>query len=494
MGRERQSNNCQHNYKSGVAQHHRLSRYLLRAVLVVSVATIVTLGVADNGGDHTIYAAPDAQSPSSTRTLAIVGATGAPLYASPGGEVSVNLIPGTVMTAVGRSGDNLWVVVQSDSDLYGWMEVNDGVIFGLEQLQVIEVGDQPVTAATIAETSQATPSAETSQPLPTALPVSSPVPNALPTPLSTAPPAPTGADTPVEGVELFLIAVVKGENAGLYDQPNGTLIERLSVGLALTARGRSADGQWLMVIEASGVEGWAQIEDIIISNVAVLPILDPASGLPVTSDSENTGAVATTAQPAPTPEAGVETPAPEVPSVQVDTTLSADPNETVARVSLTDARLNIRIGPGLDFSVIGQANPGDTFKVLGRNTAATWVNIDTPGIGDGANWVSADFVAVSWPILGLIDTEAVDIGAGSPVAPTPVPLLSLTALPVPTSPAPTSPVAVGDIRCTTNQIAKWDDAQALWVCSDELAALQAAVAILQAEVASLRVEISELKK
>jgi hypothetical protein len=41
---------------------------------------------------------------------------------------------------------------------------------------------------------------------------------------------------------------------------------------------------------------------------------------------------------------------------------------------------------------------------------------------------------------------------------------------------------VGDIGCTTNQIAKWDDAQSTWVCSDELATLLAKIAALEAKL------------
>ncbi len=45
---------------------------------------------------------------------------------------------------------------------------------------------------------------------------------------------------------------------------------------------------------------------------------------------------------------------------------------------------------------------------------------------------------------------------------------------------------VGDIGCATNQIAKWDDTQGVWICSDELATLQAQMATAQAEVAALK--------
>jgi hypothetical protein len=42
------------------------------------------------------------------------------------------------------------------------------------------------------------------------------------------------------------------------------------------------------------------------------------------------------------------------------------------------------------------------------------------------------------------------------------------------------PPGISDLGCTTNQIAKWDDAASRWVCSDELAQLQADIAALQA--------------
>ena len=41
---------------------------------------------------------------------------------------------------------------------------------------------------------------------------------------------------------------------------------------------------------------------------------------------------------------------------------------------------------------------------------------------------------------------------------------------------------VGDIGCATNQIAKWDDSQGLWVCSDELSLLLARVTALEAKL------------
>lgn len=53
---------------------------------------------------------------------------------------------------------------------------------------------------------------------------------------------------------------------------------------------------------------------------------------------------------------------------------------------------------------------------------------------------------------------------------------------------PQGPAGVGDLGCTTNQIAKWDDGQSRWVCSSllDIAALQAQVTSLEGKVTALQ--------
>jgi uncharacterized protein YraI len=268
--------------------------------------------------------------------------------------------------------------------------------------------------------------------------------------------------------QVTSVAVVRGGGTSLYDRPGGTEIEQLSGGTALTASARSTDEEWLVVAAPSGATGWVQIAAVAVSNLQALPIQDPAIALPEASASESAEATVTEAQPTPTAEVTTES-APG----QVDAALSIDPNKVVAKVNLTESRLNIRSGPGTEFLVIGKAEPNDTFDVIGRNDAATWVKVVTPDVSDQDGWVSAEFVILSQPISNV------------PIAESVVPAAVSTAVPV---------LPSDDISCTTNQIIKWESSQVRWVCSDDLTSLQADVAALRAEVEVLKAEIAALKE
>src|SRR5690606_24486049 len=69
--------------------------------------------------------------------LAVVGAQGANLYDAPDGASVVSLAPGDTLTAVGRTGDNQWILVYMDDSTPGWIEASDLVVFGTEQLPVV---------------------------------------------------------------------------------------------------------------------------------------------------------------------------------------------------------------------------------------------------------------------------------------------------------------------------------------------------------------------
>ena len=55
--------------------------------------------------------------------LAVVGADGGVLYDAPNGSVIENLGTGETLTAVGRSANNQWVVIYTDTDTAGWVDV-----------------------------------------------------------------------------------------------------------------------------------------------------------------------------------------------------------------------------------------------------------------------------------------------------------------------------------------------------------------------------------
>jgi uncharacterized protein YgiM (DUF1202 family) len=57
-----------------------------------------------------------------------------------------------------------------------------------------------------------------------------------------------------------------------------------------------------------------------------------------------------------------------------------------------DSRVNLRAGPGTNFSALGLMEPGAPLALIGRNTASTWVNVNT---FDGrSGWVFRELVVV----------------------------------------------------------------------------------------------------
>jgi uncharacterized protein YraI len=230
-----------------------------------------------------------------------------------------------------------------------------------------------------------------------------------------------------------------------------------------------------------GNSGWSQSADLIISNLAEVPVVDPVTGLAVptpVAETPSSGVVAGT-------DSSSDPVAPSLPPT------ATGPTRTTATVNVGNSRLNIRSGPSTDFPILGKANQADILDVVGRNTTATWVQVVTPGVGSGVSWVSADYVSLSQPILGIADVETVDqpIVASPPVVSPPVESPPEPATVV----TPVNPSPIGDINCTTDQIAKWDDAQGVWVCSDGLAQLQADVTALRLDIQALRQEIEALR-
>ena len=83
------------------------------------------------------FSAPSIAQAQSTGRLAVVGAQGADLYDAPDGTVVESLTAGATLTAVGRTADSLWVVVETDEQGSGWVETQSIVIFGTDQLPVM---------------------------------------------------------------------------------------------------------------------------------------------------------------------------------------------------------------------------------------------------------------------------------------------------------------------------------------------------------------------
>jgi heat shock protein HslJ len=155
--------------------------------------------------------------------------------------------------------------------------------------------------------------------------------------------------------------------------------------------------------------------------------------------------------------------------VEVDLPAPPEPTAPTGRVVGTQS-LNVRIGPGTAFPVIGVARLGDEGEIVGRSADGRWWAVSVPSAPDGVGWVSADFVLAT-------NAEDVPVLQGPPLAPptaTPVPPTATpvppTATPAPQPTAtPSAEIFFGADRTTINQgecaTLNWSvqNVQAVWV-------------------------------
>lgn len=78
------------------------------------------------------------------------------------------------------------------------------------------------------------------------------------------------------------------------------------------------------------------------------------------------------------------------------------PGEATATYS-SEGDLNLRLGPGLNYPVVGRAKTGATFPVLGRNAGSDWLQV--ADAGGTPVWVSATVVSTNFPVPAIVETE-----------------------------------------------------------------------------------------
>ncbi len=134
-------------------------------------------------------------------------------------------------------------------------------------------------------------------------------------------------------------------------------------------------------------------------------------------------ATAAAANPAPSQGEGQGQPGASQPQ---ETPTPEPPTPTPEPAVVTDQLMNVRQGPGTNYPIIGQADPGQRFRVTGKNQAGNWWQIDFNG---QPGWLFAELVTPE-------GTEAVPVASNIPAPPpTPTPLPP-TATPAP-QPTPT---------------------------------------------------------
>lgn len=417
--------------------------------------------------------------------LAVVGAQGTDLYDTPDGAVLVSLTPGATLTAVGRTADSLWVVVETDDNTSGWVETKSIVIFGTDQLPVTtDTPAQSPTAtpanatpgATTAATEAATVAATPVPPTPTRVPPTA-TPTAIPPTPTPVPPTPTPVPptpTPVPptataaallGAQSELMAVVSSAGATLRTTPDGEAVRTLATGTALSASGRTADSSALFVTVADDASGWVDVQDVVVFNVKSLPVLESTAGA-VTADDAVTATQGVTTTVAVTTAVDVSatvttTATGETASSPTTTTVTAETaaqptapptqamrptpvanGEPTAQVAMSGSRLNVRSGPGTSFPIITKALPRELFIARGRNEDSSWVQLAVPDVAGEFGWVAATFVVLSDPIASLpVSQEINETAAPAISSPQPAPSATSVAAPATTTTVTTAPAA-----------------------------------------------------
>lgn len=159
----------------------------------------------------------------------------------------------------------------------------------------------------------------------------------------------------------------------------------------------------------------------IFQQAAALPVQDISQAESALQQLRPTATATTTATPAP----------------------AAEPAPTPFVLVQTD-NLNVRLGPGTDYPILGQVNAGSQLALIGRNEAGDWLVVCC--IDDRPGWVAARLVSTEADLLDLpVGLPPTRVPVAPPAAtPTSTPaagsLATPTATPQPAgTPAPTEP-------------------------------------------------------
>ena len=190
-----------------------------------------------------------------------------------------------------------------------------------------------------------------------------------------------------------LIAIAGIEGADLWNIPNGSPFLTLPTSTRLTASGRSADGSWILVHSEDAV-GWTPATGLIAFNLLNLPVLEETD-VPVIAGSV---VKAESREPDVAEETAVGMSIATGPETIINDTLAQSAvysQDMTATVALDESRLNVRSGPGTEYSIVAKAYPGEEYIVLGRERTGDWIQIDLRNGEGDFGWVSSEYIDLS---------------------------------------------------------------------------------------------------
>lgn len=176
------------------------------------------------------------------------------------------------------------------------------------------------------------------------------------------------------------------------------------------------------------------------SNTTLVTInaLDTTTGAAAVAPATEAAVVASpTATPEPVQPLATATPVTGSDTVPVATATSS-PSPTPEPLLQVLSGVNVRLGPGTVYDIIGALNGGDVVRPLGRSPDGGWWQIVYPPNSGGVGWVAGAYVQPNPPALNLPVVAAPPPPTGTPTA-----TASPTASPSATSRPTATPTATG---------------------------------------------------
>jgi uncharacterized protein YraI len=211
-----------------------------------------------------------------------------------------------------------------------------------------------------------------------------------------------------QGLKLASLAGVAEVAGTPVWNDDGTLLTTLDSGALLSIKARTSDGTWLGVTTDTG-SGWAQTSTVIayglqnLATAALPEAVASANTQPELAAAETTATGAAVTAPGAT-DVGIsladliETSASSGAGSQPARSTGSAPT---AKVATTGSRLNVRSGPGTDYSVVAKAGDGAEYQVVGRSAAGDWLLLQLSSDTSDVGWVSAGYVELSGDIQTL---------------------------------------------------------------------------------------------
>ena len=246
---------------------------------------------------------------------------------------------------------------------------------------------------------------------------------------------PTRTATPVPYLDST--EAVVGRGGGEVWNADGTWAGMLAQGAYTTASKRSTDGKWVFTRSDDSLEGWMDLDNLIIFDtdrlapvdIEIVPVAPTPVPQPMASQSADDEA---------TPLSLVAIPTVTPPTGKGFPPTDSDRQPT-ARIALDDSRLNVRAGPGDSYRVIAKALPEEMVALRARSDDGKWIQIDLPDVAGGFGWAYAEYLQTS------ADLNALPVATAVSSAPSYIPVDENSEVMPAASPVPLSPAGVAGI-------------------------------------------------